>query len=661
MGSGEAVRERNKSTKQQPSPLLFNGIENRHDYNNTMERAAILARRDIRLGNLPQYSDLDFIPVKEPKTSNLVRNEVQTPQKRHSSSMVHASFSPGRCFTSRDKGKNSVSSRVALSWKPKDPKQYVVNIPTEEESNSKNGPKYSISNMIDNLQHASHDLGKCTIKKNYPDVIEEDRLQRRVEEQRRHVYRMLYNLRRHVTQLVNQLERTPFNHRDSVLRQSSIMCHMSTAYRSLISVLNSFIRVSHTLHSTFMTELKKKVKSEVKSLLEEFGAVCNLLDMQIISLDSPSSSPITSSANQSGQVPKLNITSSNLKGKSVAAPLSPERNESLKAAVKSLITAPASNQKNRPSQNMAPRSKQKNPRQTLSMDKKVTDKRPASGKKIIKPKSGVSRYPIKYKRVASAKSSTNGRPFGKVTEPLQRPSSAPASGDPLEIRGCVTPFITEREMARQAWIDELGKGQANLEHGVMTPDRAPSPVRMFTLGEPISLAQKFVTNAPVSGKETTNFKTNELSMTMVQLLDKLEDIEKEDEEIRSRWLHIQCSDPYKKSQASPIILPCANLLQHQPSSSSLVPPVLSQCRDIGPARLALPDRTLREVSSYRDDVLQYLRLTKHFRTKGFNPWATINGIVDDIVDGLVGDLCKEITTSCDGLADNIYLSEFLPA
>lgn len=408
-----------------------------------------------------------------------------------------------------------------------------------------------------------------------------------------------------------------------------------------------------------MTELKKKVKSEVKLLLEEFGTVCNLLDMQIVSLDSPSSSPITSSPNQSGPVPKLSITSGNLKGKSAEAPLSPERNESLKAAVKSLITAPSSNHKNRPSQNMAPRSKQNNARQTLSMDKRVTGKRPVSGKKIIKPKSGVSRYPIKYKRAVSAKSI---RPFGKVnTGPVQRPSSAPASGDPLEIRGCVTPFITEREMARQAWIDELGKGQANLEHGVMTPDRSPSPVRTSTLGEPRSLAQKLGTNAPASATETTNFKTNELSTTMVQLLDKLEDIEKEDEEIRSRWLHIQCSDPYKKSQGSPIILPCANLLEHQPSCSSLVLPVLSRCMDMGPACLVVPDRTLRDVSSYRDAVLQYLRLTKHFRTKGFNPWATINGIVEDIVDGLVGDMCKEITTSCDGLADNIYLSEFLPA
>jgi hypothetical protein len=89
--------------------------------------------------------------------------------------------------------------------------------------------------------------------------------------------------------------------------------------------------------------------------------------------------------------------------------------------------------------------------------------------------------------------------------------------------------------------------------------------------------------------------------------------------------------------------------------------VQSGCLKTGEALLHTPNQNKRQIGSYKDAMLQYLRLTKHFKTRGFDPWATINNIVDQIVNDLVDDVCYEIIDSCDGIADNIYLSEFLPA
>ena len=93
---GVNAENNNKATTRQPSPMLFNGIENRHDYNNTMEKAMLLAKRDIRLGNLPKDDDLDHIPVKEVKIQNPPMQGFSFGDKKHSNLVAHDSSSPGR-------------------------------------------------------------------------------------------------------------------------------------------------------------------------------------------------------------------------------------------------------------------------------------------------------------------------------------------------------------------------------------------------------------------------------------------------------------------------------------------------------------------------------------------------------------------------------------
>ena len=135
-----------------------------------MESAALLARRDIRLGNyhfddgaleiilafksdismmvfrnklffvlkLRYISDLDIIPVKEeraPRPASHIQPKIN--------SLVHEPFSPGRCFTKR-------SPAVR-------PPPHVVNIPTAVVDS---GPSQTIVAMVDDLKHVHMTLGK---------------------------------------------------------------------------------------------------------------------------------------------------------------------------------------------------------------------------------------------------------------------------------------------------------------------------------------------------------------------------------------------------------------------------------------------------------------------------------------------------------------------
>ncbi|XP_063682041.1 uncharacterized protein LOC134816921 [Bolinopsis microptera] len=645
----------NKAAIRQPSPMLFNGIENHHDNNNTMERAMLLAKRDIRLGNLFKDDDLDHIPVKEVKIKSpekLVSNNNLSQHKHgYVKAPARTSFSPGRPYVSHSPNRNPVESRKASVWRPNKSASFRVNIPSAAPDSTANKSIKSISMMIDNIEHAYIDLGKPVSKQGYPDPIVELRLQRRVEEQRRHLCRLLYNTKRHVSELVGQLKRTAFIHRGIVLTQSNVFSHMSTAYRSLMSALNSFIRVSRTLQSTYMTDLVKKVRGDLKLLLQELRTICELQDVQISTLISPAPSPsqVVSTNSVIGPAGKLNLADK--VKQATGSPLSPDRNESLKAALKSLIV------NNMSKMNISAKEKSRPPK-NLVINKKAPSTKP-SNSKVIKPKSkgNVSRYNNTYKRAMSAGVKRGKRPLGKpLHEPL-RPTSAPnkAKWDPLEIRGNVTPLITEREVARQAWIDELGRGNC-----------PASPELTLSTGELSHAEEKFdeikaVIPSPISIPcAEPSFKTKELSTTMTQLLGQLEEIQKEDDDIRSRWLHMQYSNPLNMTEEVPLVcLPSAELI---PTSIIATPPAIhSQCTKTGLALLNFPKQNMRQIESYKNAMLQYLRLTKHFKTSGFDPWATINNIVDNIADNLVDDVCNEIINSCDGIADNIYLSEFLPA
>ena len=630
--------------------MLFNGIENRHDYNNTMERAMLLAKRDIRLGNLPKDDDLDHIPVKEDKILNSAKLTCNNVTKPGNGNLLANSFSPGQAHVPQRSTKGSVQSRKARTLNTNKSAPLKVNIPSAEYDSPSNKSIQSISMMIDNLEHAYTDLGRPISKQGYPDPIVEVRLQRRVEEQRRHLYRLLYNTKRHVSQIVDQLKRTAFMHRTIVLTQSNVFSHMSSAYRSLMGALNSFIRVSRTLHSTYMTDLVKKIRGDLKLLLEELRRVCDLLDIQISSPVSPVPSPLQVAPTNSMVIPVSKLNLSEKVKQTTGAPLSPDRNESLKAAIKSLLINNVSkiniNEKEISPPSLTTQTK------NLVINKKAPSTKP-SNSKVIKPKSkgNVSRYNTRNKRAMSAGVRKAKRPLGKTSDLLTRPTSAPNQSklDPLEVRGKVTPLITERELARQAWIDELGKCTASPEltnsindisHEENNIDRIkeakPKPITI-PHGEP-------------------SFNTKEMNTTMTQLLNQLEEIQREDEDIRSRWLHIQYSNPLNVTEElSPVVLPSADLV-----STSISPAVISGCSKTGKAVVHVSRQKMHQIDSYRDAMFQYLRLTKHFKTSGFDPWATINNIVDNIVDDLVDDVCNEIINSCDGIADNIYLSEFLP-
>ncbi|KAL5255294.1 hypothetical protein ACHWQZ_G014635 [Mnemiopsis leidyi] len=654
---GVNAENNNKPTTRQPSPMLFNGIENRHDYTNTMEKAMLLAKRDIRLGNFPKDDDLDHIPVKEVKVKKILnppKLAFSNSAKKHGYQGVHDTHSPGRSI-SHDFNARFSGSRKSQVDNAEKSMSLKVNIPSVESDSPSSKCIKSISMMIDNLGHAYTDLGRPISKQGYPDPIVEVRLQRRVEEQRRHLCRLLYNTKRHVSQMVDQLKRTAFNHRTIVLTQSNIFSHMNSAYRSLMSALNSFIRVSRTLHSTYMTDLVKKIRGDLKLLLAEFKQICVLLDMQISTVTSPVSSSVRGGLTNGimlSPVGKLNITDKvhQIPG----APLSPDRNDSLKAAIKSLLVNKMSKMDLSAKEISLPSSTTQ--KKNLVINKKAPSSKPSSSK-VIKPKSkgNISRYNTDYKRAMSAGVTRGQRPLGKPSNSSTRPSSATPKlkTDTLEIRGKVTPLITERELARQAWIDELGKGGPSFPD----PNDTHSIENSLSIDKTIDKIKELKPISIEIPHAEANFKSKEMSATMTQLLNQLEEIQKEDEDIRSRWLHMQYSNPLNiKEDGSPIFLPSADLV-----SSNYPLSLQGSCLKTGLANLKLPGQKVRQIESYREAMLQYLRLTKHFKIRGFDPWATINNIVDNIVVDLVEDVCDEIINSCDGIADNVYLSEFLPA
>eukprot|EP00116_Pleurobrachia_bachei_P004189 sb/3464451/ len=461
--------------------------------------------------------------------------------------------------------------------------------------------------MIDTLNHSIRELSK-PVNTYYNDTIEEDRLQRRVEEQRRHLYRMFYNTKRQVTQLVELLERTPFNHRTVVMAQTSTMSHLNTAYRSLMSGLGAFTRVSHTLKSNYMTQLKKKVRAEIRGLVDEIVKICRLLDIHINVLTSAPASP----------VPRLNITENLGEGSEQlggGAPNSPERDESLKAAVRSLVQTKVDQGVLPPPPKRSPPPKSS---KNIAMNKKAPPK-VSQTKKVIKPK--VSRY-NPGKRPASAKL---GRPLGQVAS---RPFSAP-SRDPIEVHGGhVTPLITEKDLPRDTWMQKLHHGRAApkfawSEHSnnctPMRADPPPSPTAMST--------------------------------TMNQLLDELKELEREDDVMRNRWFHGR--DSSEKS----IVLPSANLFLASIDPGVISDHVKSTERVI--SNVTLTEEAVDNISAYKTSMEQYLRMTKHYQTEKFNPWATLDNIVGEIVDSVVGEVLGELGECCDGLASTLYLSEFV--
>ena len=75
--------------------------------------------------------------------------------------------------------------------------------------------------------------------------------------------------------------------------------------------------------------------------------------------------------------------------------------------------------------------------------------------------------------------------------------------------------------------------------------------------------------------------------------------------------------------------------------------------------VTVSEEAVENINKYRMEMEQYLRMTKHCRTEKFNPWATLDAIVSEIVDGVVEEVVGEVGQCCDGLANTLYLSEFV--
>jgi len=641
----------NQPTLRQPAPLVLSHYgKDAGNMSQSMEMAVTLARRDIRLRNVtPIHDDLDTIPVKEisklkPVPKIPVGKQVRKPLR------VNPVVTP---VTKQLKSTNIVSMPV------KEP------VPKFDESNTQT-ERQSVIVMIEALSNIKDRLARPNNKKLFPDPIEEARYERRAEAQRRNLYRVLYNAKRHTVQLVTFLERTAFIHRVTVLKQSSIMCHMLNAHRSLMSALGIFLKGAQMLNSAFMKGLKKDVVREVDVLLEEFDKVANLLDIQTQTFTTEPDE----GSDQENSVPQLKI----LDIRKSNPPLSPERDESLRAAVRSLVKTSIMQKRNSTPPPPVSDEETEQPQQRTThilndMLHKTSAKKPA-----MKPKTKLKPKSVTKKKRPTTAAPNKIRSLGNIKKSdVERPCSAPLIGNgqyvspysadhdiPLMIRGGqLTPYITERELARQAWLDKLTEDQPfdDYKSSDSLQNYVPSSSRT-------ELARPKTPLSPVKQK-TSPFKAAsvgaEMSTTMVQLLDKLEEIEKEEDEIRNRWLHIQYSDPYQHKDPGPVVLPSAELLASPSDLLEDSPTIYTEhCKDSGLADITLPTASVKSIETYQRATQRHLTLTRHNKTADFDPWATINSMVDNIVDKLVVDVCGELLQTCDGLAENLYMSEFLP-
>ncbi|XP_060928891.1 protein moonraker [Limanda limanda] len=69
--------------------------------------------------------------------------------------------------------------------------------------------------------------------------------------------------------------------------------------------------------------------------------------------------------------------------------------------------------------------------------------------------------------------------------------------------------------------------------------------------------------------------------------------------------------------------------------------------------------TLRTIRRYREDYDAYLRVVAHENVGSFNPWATANSLADELLSEAVADVAAEFQDVVEEYAEAVFTSEFL--
>ncbi|XP_056139948.1 protein moonraker [Lampris incognitus] len=96
--------------------------------------------------------------------------------------------------------------------------------------------------------------------------------------------------------------------------------------------------------------------------------------------------------------------------------------------------------------------------------------------------------------------------------------------------------------------------------------------------------------------------------------------------------------------------------EQQPGSGALFPgPTVRS----GGSLISVPSSTLRSIQQYREEYDAYLRLVAHEPVGGFNPWAIADSLADELMSEALADVAAEFQNVCEEYAEAVFTSEFL--
>ncbi|XP_058270505.1 protein moonraker isoform X3 [Hemibagrus wyckioides] len=182
------------------------------------------------------------------------------------------------------------------------------------------------------------------------------------------------------------------------------------------------------------------------------------------------------------------------------------------------------------------------------------------------------------------------------------------------------------------------------------------------------------------------------------MLLRMEEIEKDEEEVRRRFAMISYSDPLlwdmdtgtqrkhnRSRPASPqpirltkpaqrhsatgdIVLQKpvetgvgseSSMLDEVPPDTVPSCPPTEQAQKIGGVRLNVPCSIQKNIQQYRKEYDSYLRLVSHAAVGSFNPWAVAESLAEELMMEALADVAEEFQDVCEEYAEAIFTSEFL--
>ncbi|XP_051965801.1 protein moonraker [Xyrauchen texanus] len=187
--------------------------------------------------------------------------------------------------------------------------------------------------------------------------------------------------------------------------------------------------------------------------------------------------------------------------------------------------------------------------------------------------------------------------------------------------------------------------------------------------------------------------------TLESMLLRMEEMERDQEEVRRRFAMISYSDPliWEKATdaqrniassrpASPQPIRLTKLVLNAPSKADILlqkpvetgvvsdtsvlddesltlndpsHPVPVGLERTGGVYLSVPPSMQRSIHKYREDHDAFLRLVSHEAVGSFNPWAIADSLADELIAEALADVAAEFQDVCEEYAEAVFTSEFL--